>query len=52
MLQRLPLMLAALWWGSATAVGAWVVPMLFKHLGLLEERMKHEGTIKIEWGGE
>jgi hypothetical protein len=33
MLQRLPLMLAALWWGSATAVGAWVVPMLFKHLG-------------------
>jgi hypothetical protein len=33
MLQRLPLMLAALWWGSATAVGAWVVPMLFAHLG-------------------
>ena len=33
MRQRLPLMLAALWWGSATAVGAWVVPMLFKHLG-------------------
>jgi hypothetical protein len=33
MLQRLPLMLAALWWGSATAVGAWVVPQLFMHLG-------------------
>jgi hypothetical protein len=33
MLQRLPLMLAALWWGSATAVGAWVVPLLFQHLG-------------------
>ena len=25
-------MLAALWWGSLTAVGAWVVPMLFAQL--------------------
>lgn len=33
MQQRLPLMLAALWWGSATAVGAWVVPQLFMYLG-------------------
>lgn len=33
MRQRLPVILAALWWGSATAVGAWVVPMLFAHLG-------------------
>jgi uncharacterized membrane protein len=33
MRQRLTLMLSALWWGSATAVGAWVVPMLFAHLG-------------------
>jgi hypothetical protein len=33
MRQRLSLMLAALWWGSATAVGAWVVPQLFMHLG-------------------
>ncbi len=32
-MQRLPLMLAALWWGSAAAVGAWVVPLLFMHLG-------------------
>ncbi len=25
-------MAAALWWGSLTAVGAWVVPLLFMHL--------------------
>ncbi len=30
--DRLALMAAALWWGSLTAVGAWVVPMLFMHL--------------------
>jgi hypothetical protein len=24
---------AALWWGSLTALGAWVVPLLFHHLG-------------------
>lgn len=29
---RMALMLAALWWGSLTAVGAWVVPLLFAHL--------------------
>jgi hypothetical protein len=32
MLKRLPLMLAALWWGSASAVGFWVVPLLFVNL--------------------
>jgi len=32
MRDRLPVMLAALWWGSLTAVGFMVVPMLFAHL--------------------
>lgn len=32
MRDRLPLLAAALWWGSLTAVGAWVVPLLFAHL--------------------
>jgi hypothetical protein len=27
-----PLWCAALWWGSLTALGAWVVPTLFTHL--------------------
>ncbi len=31
-LYRLGLLAAALWWGSLTAVGAWVVPLLFAHL--------------------
>ena len=30
--QRSVLMAAALWWGSLTAVLAWVVPLLFVHL--------------------
>ncbi|MDI9330779.1 MAG: DUF4149 domain-containing protein [Alphaproteobacteria bacterium] len=30
--QRLSLFTAALWWGSLTALGAWVVPLLFKFL--------------------
>ena len=30
---RLPMLAAALWWGSLTAVGFLVVPMLFAHLG-------------------
>ena len=30
--DRLGLLAAALWWGSLTAVGAWVVPLLFAHL--------------------
>jgi len=29
---RLALFAAALWWGSLTAVGAWVVPLLFANL--------------------
>ncbi len=29
---RFGLMAAALWWGSLTAVGAWVVPLLFANL--------------------
>lgn len=29
---RMALVTAALWWGSLTAVGAWVVPLLFAHL--------------------
>ncbi len=29
---RLGLLAAALWWGSLTAVGAWIVPLLFAHL--------------------
>lgn len=32
MRQRLALFAAALWWGSLTAVGFIVVPLLFKHL--------------------
>ncbi len=32
MRQRLPLWAAALWWGSLTALGAWIVPLLFTHL--------------------
>lgn len=32
MRQRLPLLVAALWWGSLCAVGFWVVPLLFIHL--------------------
>ena len=30
--QRAAVIAAALWWGSLTAVGAWVVPLLFTHL--------------------
>ena len=32
MLRRLPTLIAALWWGSLTTVGALVVPLLFVHL--------------------
>ena len=32
MRDRLPVMFAALWWGSLTAVGFVVVPQLFAHL--------------------
>ena len=32
MRQRLRLWAAALWWGSLTALGAWIVPLLFAHL--------------------
>ena len=31
--QRIGLMAAALWWGSLTALGFVVVPLLFMHLG-------------------
>jgi len=31
-LRSLPLWAAALWWGSLTTVGFWVVPMLFANL--------------------
>jgi hypothetical protein len=31
-MARLPIFLAALWWGSLCAVGFMVVPMLFMHL--------------------
>ncbi len=31
-IDRLGLLAAALWWGSLSAVGAWVVPLLFAHL--------------------
>jgi hypothetical protein len=31
-LDRLPIFLAALWWGSLSAVGLLVVPLLFVHL--------------------
>jgi hypothetical protein len=34
MLKRQSLMLSALWWGSATAVGFWVVPLLFVNLAV------------------
>ena len=30
--QRLPVFVAALWWGSLTTIGALVVPMLFAHV--------------------
>lgn len=30
---RVPVLAAALWWGSLTAVGFLVVPLLFAHLG-------------------
>lgn len=30
--ERLPIVVAALWWGSLTALGALVVPLLFQHL--------------------
>jgi hypothetical protein len=33
MKPRLGIVLAALWWGSLTAMGFLVVPMLFMHLG-------------------
>ncbi|RYY53612.1 MAG: DUF4149 domain-containing protein, partial [Comamonadaceae bacterium] len=29
---RLPVLAAALWWGSLTGIGALAVPMLFAHL--------------------
>lgn len=32
MKSRLPLLIAALWWGSLTTLGALVVPLLFVHL--------------------
>lgn len=32
MRQRLPTLVAALWWGSLTTLGMFVVPMLFAHL--------------------
>lgn len=32
MRDRMPVMLAALWWGSLSAVGFLVVPLLFVHL--------------------
>lgn len=32
MKDRLPVLLAALWWGSLTTLGAMVVPLLFAHL--------------------
>lgn len=32
MRERLPVLFAALWWGSLTAVGFMVVPLLFAHL--------------------
>ena len=31
LLRRTLLLTAALWWGSLTALGAWVVPLLFAH---------------------
>ena len=32
MIDRLPVLIAALWWGSITTIGFLVVPMLFAHL--------------------
>lgn len=32
MFQRLPALVAALWWGSLTTIGFLVVPLLFAHL--------------------
>jgi len=32
MLERLPMLAAALWWGSLSAIGFVAVPMLFAHL--------------------
>ena len=32
MRQRLTFLAAALWWGSLTALGVWIVPLLFVHL--------------------
>jgi len=32
MSQRLPSLIASLWWGSLSTVGFWVVPLLFKYL--------------------
>ena len=32
MRQRLAFLAAALWWGSLTALGAWIVPLLFTYL--------------------
>lgn len=32
LLSSLPVWLAALWWGSMTTIGFWVVPMLFANL--------------------
>jgi hypothetical protein len=32
MRQRLAFLAAALWWGSLTALGVWIVPLLFFHL--------------------
>ena len=32
MRQRLPFLAAALWWGSLTALGTWIVPLLFVNL--------------------
>lgn len=31
-LERLAILAAALWWGSLSAVGFWIVPLLFVHL--------------------
>jgi hypothetical protein len=37
MKKALSLYAAALWWGSLSALGAWVVPLLFHHLGSAAE---------------
>lgn len=31
-MQRLTRFILALWWGSLTSLGGWVVPLLFRHL--------------------